>query len=403
MNPWRGVAGLPREVWALAATTFVNRVGTMVIPFLVLYLTGPLGFSTAFAGAVVGIFGATSIVAAPISGRLADRYGATRVMTVSLVLSAAVLAFYPLVRGVAPIVAATVLFAAVSEAYRPASLSAVSLAAGPEQRKAAFALNRLAINLGMSVGPALGGFLAAWSFSALFWVDGASSLAAAAVLAWVPAGAVRRETGAPVPAPAPVPSTTGAGNGAPRPSLLGEAWRDRRLLYFLAASLPALVVFFQLTASLPLFLVRDLGFSAAFYGALFTLNTLIIVAVEVPLNVAMARWPAGRQLALGAALVGAGFGAMALTGSRTGIAATVVIWTFGEMILLPGMAAYVGDIAPESRSGEYMGLFTMTFGFALVLAPPLGTFLLERFGGGVLWPAMAGLGLVSAALLARSR
>ena len=214
MNPWRGVAGLPREVWALAATTFVNRVGTMVIPFLVLYLTGSLGFSTAFAGAVVGIFGATSIVAAPISGRLADRYGATRVMTVSLVLSAAVLAFYPLVRGVAPIVAATVLFAAVSEAYRPASLSAVSLAAGPEQRKAAFALNRLAINLGMSVGPALGGFLAAWSYNALFWVDGASSLAAAAVLAWVPAGALRSDDGRSGPRPRCRSRPTGRGRGA---------------------------------------------------------------------------------------------------------------------------------------------------------------------------------------------
>jgi len=392
MNPWRGVRGLPREVWALAATTFVNRVGTMVIPFLVLYLTGPLGFSSALAGAIVGVFGATSIVAAPVSGRLADRFGATRVMGSSLVLSAAVLALYPFVRGVAPVIAATVLFAAVSEAYRPASLSAVSLAAGAEQRKAAFALNRLAINLGMSVGPALGGFLAAWSYTALFWVDGASSLAAAAVLAWAPVRAAAREPAEPRAATADDPS---------RAPLLGEAWRDHRLLYFLFAALPALIVFFQLTASLPLFLVRDLGYSAAFYGALFTLNTLIIVVLEVPLNVAMADWPAGRQLALGAALVALGFGGMALTHGRVGLAVTVVVWTFGEMVLLPAMAAYVGDIAPEHRSGEYMGLFTMTFGFALVLAPPIGTFLLDRFGGGVLWPAMLGLGLASAALLTR--
>lgn len=391
MNPWRGVGGLPREVWALAATTFVNRVGTMVIPFLVLYLTGPLGFSTALAGSIVGLFGLASIVAAPISGRLADRFGATRVMGSSLVLSAAVLALYPFVRGVVPVIAATVLFAAVSEAYRPASLSAVSRAAGAEQRKAAFALNRLAINLGMSFGPALGGFLAAWSYTALFWVDGASSLAAAAVLAWVPVGAARSEAGAATP----------AADGPSRVPLLGEAWRDRRLLYFLAAGLPALVVFFQLTASLPLFLVRDLGFTAAFYGALFTLNTLIIVVLEVPLNVAMADWPAGRQLALGAALVACGFGGMALTDSRAGIALTVVVWTFGEMVLLPAMAAHVADIAPERRSGEYMGLFTMTFGVALLLAPPLGTFLLDRFGGGVLWTAMLALGAVSTALLAR--
>jgi len=295
-----------------------------------------------------------------------------------------VLALFPLARGAAPVIVAIVLFSAVSEAYRPASLSAVSLAAGPEQRKAAFALNRLAINLGMSVGPAVGGFLAAWSFTALFWVDGASSLAAAAVLAWAPACAASR-----------------GATAALRASLLGEAWRDRRLIYFLGASVPVLLVFFQLMAAMPLYLVRDLGFSTAFYGAVFTINTLMIVVLEVPLNIAMAHWPHRRQLPLGAALVGLGFGAMALTSGPTGLAGTIVIWTFGEMILLPGMAAYVADIAPESRSGEYMGLYTMTFGLALVLAPPIGTVLLERYGGGVLWPTMLVLGLVSAALLSR--
>ncbi len=388
VNPWRGIAGLPREVWVLAATTFVNRVGTMVLPFLALYLTGPLGFSSGFASAVLAVLGTTSIVAAPVAGRLADRYGAMRVMSLSLLLSAAVLAAYPLARGAVPVLLATIAFALVSEAYRPASLSAVSLAAGPEQRKAAFALNRLAINLGMSVGPALGGFLAAWSFLALFWIDGATSLAAAGVLAWA------------APRSAPDPSR---GVLPERRSLLGDAWRDRRLVLFLASLLPVTVVFFQLIASMPLYLVRELGFSPAFFGLMMTLNTLVIVVLEVPLNVSMAGWRHGHQLALGSFLVAAGFGAMGLTGSRAGIAASVLVWTFGEMILLPGMAAYVGDIAPPAKSGEYMGLFTMAFSLAFVLAPPLGMLLLDRYGGGVLWGSMFGLGLVSTLLLARLR
>ncbi len=151
------------------------------------------------------------------------------------------------------------------------------------------------------------------------------------------------------------------------------------------------------------FLVRDLGLAVWVFGLLHTVNTLLIVFLEVPLNLAMAHWPHRRTLVLGSVLVAAGFGALAWARSLPAVVATVVVWTFGEMILVPSMSSWVADVAPPDSRGAYMGLYTMSFSLALVVGAPLGTSLLEHGGGRVLWLTMLALGLVSAALFSRVR
>ena len=164
---------------------------------------------------------------------------------------------------------------------------------------------------------------------------------------------------------------------------------------------PIAFVFFQHMASMALFLVQDLGLSAAAYGLLFTVNTLLIVFVEVGLNTATAHWPHRRTLALGAALCAAGFGALAWARTLPQVVATVVVWTFGEMLVFPGMADYVTDIAPDARRGEYMGMSQMMMGLAFTLGPWAGLQVLARFGGRALWLLMLGVGLVGAAMMSR--
>src|SRR5205085_8448330 len=112
---------------------------------------------------------------------------------------------------------------------------------------------------------------------------------------------------------------------------------------------------------MPLYLVRDLHFRESFFGALFVLNTLLIVAVEVPLNVAMSGMRTRWAVTIAATLVGVGFGALAVARTVLPIAITVVIWTFGEMIFFPTGTAYVAELAPKGRTGEYMGAFSSTF------------------------------------------
>ncbi len=388
-NPWSGLEGLPRQAWILCAVTLINRSGTMVLPFLVLYLVRDLGFSPGRAGLALTVYGGMALVAAPLSGRLCDRFGHLQVMRAALFFSGIVLLFFPLARSWPSVVVATLLFCVGSEAFRPATLAILSEVVRPDQRKRVFALNRLAVNLGMSVGPAVGGFLAAVSFHALFWVDGVTSiLAGIALSVWG-----FRESSAEAAAPRAA-QRDGTALRSSRP-----AHTDTRLLYGLVAAIPVYVVFVQHSAAMPLYLVKDLGFRESVYGLLFSVNTLLIVFLEVQMNTATAHWPHRRSLPIGALLCAAGFGSLALVRSVPAAAATVVVWTFGEMILFPAMSSWVAEVSSEDRRGETMGLYTMSFGLAFSFGPWLGTEILERLGATALWGTMFVLGAVSAGLL----
>jgi predicted MFS family arabinose efflux permease len=373
-------------VWLLFATNLINRAGMMVLPFLVLYLTRELGFSLARAGSMLALYGASAIVFGPIGGRLSDRIGALPVMRVSLIASGCVLLLFPLARSFAAVAAMTVLWAGCAEMFRPASLAAITHVVAPGERRQAFALNRLAINLGMSIGPALGGFLATVSFRAMFAVDAVTTLLAGAVLALTP---WRAFSG--------VNSEAANRHGEP----IGPATilHDTLFLRFLGGVFLVGIVFFQHESALPLYLVQYLSLSPAFYGMLFTINTLLIVALEVPINTATAHWPNTRSLVFGCMLFAIGFGALGVIASPGGVIATVVVWTFGEMLLFPAMAAHMAEIAPENRRGAYMGAYSMSMSIALTVGPWMGTQLLAAFGAVTVWSVMFVLGALAALLM----
>ena len=281
-------------MWILSAATLVNRSGTMVLAFLVLYVTHTLGVTPARAALALMVYGLAALVTMPLAGILSDRVGPLPIMKASLFLTGILLLLFPLAKSYSAILLMTLAFAVLNESVRPASLSMVSDLVGPAQRKAAFALSRLAANLGMSVGPAIGGILAVYSFRWLFLVDGTTSILAGAVLALAPMRNLGRQTthepewadatdlGREIEADSVAPLA------ALHPAADLRAFRNPRMLYFLAALIPVQLVFFQFTSTLPLFLVRYLHFPESVYGTIFTVNTLLIVALEVPLNTAMA-------------------------------------------------------------------------------------------------------------------
>lgn len=361
----------------------------MVLPFLTLYLTVDRKLPAATAGLTLTIYGISAIFVAPLAGRLSDRFSALLIMKLSLILSGLVLFIFPLVDSLTGIFVVTGVWAIAGEAFRPPSMAIIGDLAGQEHRKSAFALTRLAINLGMSIGPVVGGFLAMYSFRLLFYVDGITSLLAGILIAILPWRLLIAEP--------PQPADSAVLADQPETVLRYlDVLKDRRFVYFLLAMLPVELVFFQSLAAMPLFLVRDFHMTEAGFGALLAVNTVIIIIVEVPLNTAMADWDHRYSISLGALLVGIGFGALVFVTNVPIAVATVVIWTFGEMILLPASSAYVSDISPRSQSGAYMGLYTMGFSVALAIGPWLGSTILDGYGPTAVWMGTLACGCVTA-------
>jgi predicted MFS family arabinose efflux permease len=383
INPWRGIGELPGRIWVVFAATLINRAGTMALPFLVLYLTQDRGIAPGQAGLAMLVYGLGSLVAGPLSGWLCDRVGPLLVIQSSMALSGVLLTLFPLAEQVAVILAITFLWAVVGEAYRPAGAAFVSDLVAARHRKAAFALTRLAANLGMSIGPLVGGLLASRvSYHALFWVDGATSILGALTFMAAYGGAKL------------VGDESSHESG---PDL--SAWTDRRLLYFMVAMLPVGMVFFQFEGALPLFMVRNLELSESVYGSMFLINTLLIVLIEIPLNLATSEWPPQRLLAGGALLTAFGFGGLVFATDVLGIAATIVVWTFGEMILMPNSVAYVANMAPTQRRGSYMGAYHVTMSLAFGVGPWIGTVLFDQFGAVAVWSIAFWAGALSAVML----
>ena len=178
MNLWRGLKDIPRSMWLLSAATLINRSGTMVFPFLAIYITKIEHTSEGQAGLVLTFYGIGSLITSPFVGKLSDRIGKITVMEYSLIFSGVVLLFYSFVNNFILILVITFVWAVISESFRPANLSLISEIVTPELRRPAFSLNRLAINLGMSIGPVIGGFLIIFNFHAIFYVNALSCILA---------------------------------------------------------------------------------------------------------------------------------------------------------------------------------------------------------------------------------
>jgi MFS family permease len=378
-----GIRSLPAPVWILSAGTFVNRFGSFVAVFLVLYLRDR-GYSIAEAGLVVSFYGVGNVIAAGVGGWTADRFGRRNALALSMFSSAATLLLLSQATSLPLIILLTTLAGLTGEMYRPAAAALLTDLTPAGERIPAFALNRLAINLGFAAGPAVAGLLAERSFFLLFLGDALTSAAFGVIaLTTLPEGVrVRR-------------------GEERRGEAVRTMLRDRAFLFFLVSSVLGAFVYFQSQTTFPLH-VRASGLSDADYGLLISLNGLAIVLFELPLVAITQRFPYRPVLTLGSLLVGLGFALNAVANDLPELAFTVLIWTLGEIIYAPVASAYVADIAPEHLRGRYQGAWGLTWGLAYVFAPALGAAIFAWSSDG-LWLICGLLGLAAALLLLAAR
>ena len=373
----------PRPVWILFVGVFLNKFGTFVVPFLTLYLTRQ-GFTPRDAGLAIGAYGLGRLGAAFIGGHLADTLGRRKTIVLSMVLAAVSMLLLSQARSLPAIVLLTGLASLTGELYLPACGALLADLVPEHQRVTAYAAYRMAFNAGWAFGPATAAFLAAHSFLWLFVGDALTSLLFG-VVAWflLPRGvrSTQVEAG------------------------WGEAWgvlkRDGRFLQMVLATLCIGLVVHQLVSSYGLH-VTTLGFSDAIYGALLSLNGVLVVLFELPLTTRSRRFPPRTVIAVGYGLMGAGLALNALFHSLTALVVGMTVFTFGEMIFAPVAGAYVSTLAPVRMRGRYMGAWGMSNSLSLMIAPSLGMMVLAR-SPVALWLGCGALAGLAALTIASER
>jgi MFS family permease len=359
----------------------VNRAGSFVGPFLALYLGGERGMTLDDVGLVLAALGVGSTAAGPLGGALADSLGRRPTMALATSLGAAAMLGLGWASAKGAILGAAFALGLFGEMYRPTVAAIVADIVPVDDRPRAYGLLHWAVNIGVSVSPVLAGFLAATHFRLLFVLDAWTTF----VFGLVVVAALRREDSQPK-RPA----------SEPRPSLL-TPYADPTFLLLLASATLLAVVFLQGQVALPLDL-RAHGVSPRTYGLLIALNGALVVAFQPFASSRARRMRRSRALVAGALLTGLGWGINGVAHGTIGMyAAAIVVWTVGEIVLVPILPALVADLAPATLRGSYQGAYQVTFGVASVAGPLGGSAVLMHLGSSTLWGGCVAAGVIAAA------
>jgi predicted MFS family arabinose efflux permease len=375
--------GLGKKAWFLASIILVNRIGTIVVAFMAVYLTQDKGFSMAEAGSILSFFGAGSIIGAYVGGQLTDRANPFVVQFWSLIAGGLLFWVLMLMESYWSIAATVFIQSIIGEAFRPANAAAVAYCSdNADNLTRAYALNRLAINLGYSIGPALGGIMAALDFRWLFVFDGFTSIAAALLLRILLWDMQKKAAAAKKKSPQLSPKSP---------------FRDVRFMFFILFTLLNVIIFFQIFSSLPLFYKKVHALSETHIGLLMSLNGLFVVAFEMAFVYYLRNFKQTLSLvSIGSLFIGGSFLLLALpNGGVILLIISMLVLSMGEILTMPFSQVYTVSRADEGSRGAYLSMYVMAYSAAHIFAPLVGTYLAENFGFQVLWEVLGAASLIS--------
>jgi len=363
--------GLSSDVWKIALIYLVNRCGEMVIPFMSVYITSQLGFTKGETGIALMCFGAGAIVGSNVGGHLADKIGNFKVMTLSLSCTGIAfmcIIFFKTFLLLSIWLAITAFF---SSMFSPAAFSGVALWGKPENKTRGFSLLRMAINLGVAIGPTLGGLLAYYvGYNALFIVDGMTCLIAVVVLQKVLSHRKQKMER---------PKEVQLSNTSP--------FKDWILMLFLLFNLLNMIAFFQIIFSVPVYFKEEILMNEKLIGAFFTLNGLLVFALEMPLvYIIEKKYNYFKPMILGSLLIGLGYVSLAIFDSPLlAILSYSILVAVGEVINFPLIPSLAMKRADQQNQGKFMGVVSMMFAMAFALAPLSGLPVIEKIGYHSYW------------------
>lgn len=372
--------GLSVETWMLSFVMLINRTGSMVLPFLGVYMIHYLNFSVIESGLVLSCLGIGSVIGSWIGGYLTDRFGEYVIQISSLLISVPLFWLYPLFDTPLALGILVTIQCTVSEFFRPGNSVAIAKYAKSENLTRAFSLNRMAVNLGYSLGPALGGVLSTISYHFLFITNGLMTLVAAIFYIYFFRKRHRlyklKE------------SRKKRFDLADQQASVKERspYSDWPFILFCVICCVFSMCFFQLMNTLPMFYKQQLHLDQIVIGLLMAANGLTVVFFEMLLvHIAERKWSVAITMFLGTIICGISYLLLGFTPGYFLLFFSMCLLSIGEILVLPFMASITSNRSGKTNKGSYMGLNGIAFSVSFIVAPILGSQLAIDYGFNKLW------------------
>jgi MFS family permease len=375
----------PSAFWRLVGVTFIDRLGgSLLYPFFALYITSRFGVGMTQVGVLFSLFFLASFVGSLVGGAMTDRLGRRNMVVFSLLTTSISSVAMGLVGTLGAFFTVALIGGVFNEVGGPAYQAMVADLLPSEKRAQGYGVIRVAFNLAVTIGPAIGGFLAARSYLLLFLSD--------AVISTITAGLVLLTLPETKPAPA---------EGTPEETLAGSfggyfhVLRDGAFMGFLGASILMGLVYMNMSSTLGVYLRDVHGVPESGYGLILSLNAAMVVLFQFPITRRIEGLPPMLMMAAGTLLYAVGFGMYGLVTGFTMFLVAIAVVTVGEMIVAPVGQAITATLAPEDKRGRYMAVFGFSFGIPFAVGPLLAGVIFDNFNPNLLWLAAAILGTMA--------
>jgi predicted MFS family arabinose efflux permease len=367
----------------LVVDTVGSLGGAIAWTFIAIWAIRKLHANPGTLGAAFLVSAVLGIGSGYLGGHLSDRFGRKPLIVASWFLQTLLIAAFVAVgsneRAGLALLCLSGLF---WQAGRAADQALVADIVHPERREAAYASIRVGNNLGVTIGPPLGGaLLALGSWPSLFAGSAViSALTFLIALRFLPATGIF------------------AAEELPTRGSFAVIVRDRPFVLFLVSAAFAWLVYVSYEVILPISLVESHGLSASTWGFILIVNPLLVTLFQLRLTHALRDVPASSKLAVGLPLMGIPFLLLPLYDPLPVIVAVLIVFVIGEMLWVPSSQSVVARLAPADIRGAYMGAFGSTAAFGFAFTPFIGLQVRSAFGDAAVWVMFAILSVVAGAI-----
>ena len=377
----------PQQYWVMIAGVVISTAGgSMIWPFLLIYASAKLNMPLSTVATLISINAGTGLLSSFLAGTLADKVGRKVVMNFSLTLSGIVYFFLMRAETYPQFVILMILVGLSNPLYQVGADAMLADMIPSEKRTDAYAVSRIANNAAFALGPAVGGFLAASSYNLAFYGAAIGYLIYSLLLFFLAHETLEKQNVSP---------TQMISEQAKSQDGYAQVFRDKGYVFFVSLTSIGLIAPSILWILMPVYTNTNFGIPENLYGWIPTTNALMCVVIQYPVTQLTRHYKTLPVTALGMLIYALGVGSVALMSGFNGFWLSMVILTFGELVVVPTASKYVADIAPANLRGRYMSVYWLGWGLARMLAPLIGGFLNDAIAPRAIWIGGLIIGLIS--------